>query len=447
MFSIRSAKREEPAGYVDAAVGDELAALTGALTVFYLVVSVAHWYLLQRPAAVIMTPLAATSAGILCATFFAIQKHRLHPRWLHPLAFFVFSVALVNCVTHLYLTGRPEDTTNLALLVTATGWLTISRRWFTIAASMIWASWFAVVYFAAPAENWTHFGFFLLGAMVLGLIIQAARKNMFVRIIRAETERQLLVEHLEEVIEERTQDLRASQDKLRHSERLASIGTLAAGIAHEINNPLGLMLLSAHRIQSELGETAAAAEIAGLFSEHADYGQRCARIVKNVLQFAREQPTERWAADINAAVLKAVELTASYAQERGTTIETSLDPSLPAVVMNPLEIEQVVVNLINNGIESADVAPRVSISSSQAGGAVRLTISDNGRGISSATRAHMFDPFYTTRRAEGGTGLGLSLVYGIVSDHGGTVQAATNEECGTTVIVELPVPTAGADGI
>ncbi|HEY4313621.1 MAG TPA: ATP-binding protein [Pirellulales bacterium] len=451
MFSLlsgRSARPAETTDYVDAAVGDELAALTGALTAFYLIVSVAHWFLLPRHAALVMTPLAAVSACILLATFISIQKYRLWAQWLQPLAFFVFSVALINCAVHLYLLGKPEDSTNLALLVAASGWLTLSYAWYATAASMIWASWLGVVLFAAPPGNWPHFGFFLLGATALGFIIQSARRNMFLRMIRAEADRRLLVEHLEEVIDKRTHDLRDSQDKLRHSERLASIGTLAAGIAHEINNPLGLMVLSAHRIKSHLGEAATTNEIAVLFNEHSEYGQRCARIVKNVLHFAREQPTERGAADLNAAVTKAVVLTTAYATERGGTIETSLDLTLPAVTMNRLEIEQVLVNLINNGIESAANSPHVVISSGLAGGAARLEISDNGRGMSDQTRAHMFDPFFTTRRSDGGTGLGLSLVYGIVYDHGGTLEVISKQDQGTKVIVELPLsPTSTAEEV
>ncbi len=161
-----------------------------------------------------------------------------------------------------------------------------------------------------------------------------------------------------------------------------------------------------------------------------------------MLQFAREKPTERWAGDINAAVRKAIDLTALYAKERGGTIETSLDTALPPVVMNPLEIEQALVNLINNAIEAAPAAPRVVISSCRSSAAVRLKISDNGRGMTRQTHSHMFDPFFTTRRDEGGTGLGLSLVYGIISDHGGTVEAITNHDQGITVVVEIPIQPA-----
>jgi len=440
MFSVTAPSQEkEPRDYVDEAVGDELAALTGALTVFYLIVSVAHWYLLPRHAAIIMTPLAALSACVLLTTCLLVQRHRLWAQWLHPVAFFVFNVALANCVTHLYLLGRPEDTTNLALLISASGWLTLSRKWLATAATMIWGSWFAVAYFAAASSNWAHFGFFLLGATALGVIIQTARRNMFLRMIGAERDRQVLVDHLEDIIEQRSRDLLMSRDKLRHSERLASIGTLAAGIAHEINNPLGLMMLSVHRIKKHFGTAADVPEVTGLFDDHSEYGHRCARIIKNVLQFAREQPTERWPADINTAIIKAIELTTPYVAERGGTIETSLDPSLPAVIMNPLEVEQVIVNLINNGIEAADASPQVHITTSLEHGMVRLTVSDNGRGLSEDIRAHMFDPFFTTRRLKGGTGLGLSLVYGIVSDHGGTVEAIRNNAPGTTIVVELPI--------
>ena len=112
--------------------------------------------------------------------------------------------------------------------------------------------------------------------------------------------------------------------------------------------------------------------------------------------------------------------------------------------MNPLEIEQALVNLINNGIQSAVEAPRVVISSRHTGRAVRLTIADNGCGVSRQTHSHMFDPFFTTRQSEGGTGLGLSLVYGIVSDHGGTVEAVSNRDQGITVIVEIPLQPAVA---
>ena len=170
-----------------------------------------------------------------------------------------------------------------------------------------------------------------------------------------------------------------------------------------------------------------------------------ARIVKNVLRFSGEQPTERWAADVNIALCKAVALTTAYAKERDATIETRLDPSMPPVSMNPLEIEQVLVNLINNGIESAVASPHVVVCSRHVGDVVQLAISDNGRGVSEETRAQMFDPFYTTRRSEGGTGLGLSLVYGIVADHGGTVRAENNRDHGITVVIELPVAATGSD--
>jgi C4-dicarboxylate-specific signal transduction histidine kinase len=441
----REAQGLRPSDWMNTAVWDELVALTGALAVYFAVISVAHWFVLPPAAARVMAPLAAASSGILLATCVAIRRRGSSNPRSQLLAFFVGCVALTNCAVHLWLLGKPEDSTNFAIVMAASGWLMLSRRWLLIVVILIWGTWGAVVYSVQTTGNWTHYAFFLLAATALGVIVQSARRNLIGRVIRAETDRRLLVDHLEEVVVARTRELQQSQDQLRHSERLASIGTLAAGIAHEINNPLGLMLLTTERIKCQFGAAATEADAQRLFDEQTEYIQRCARIVKNVLRFSGEQPTERWAEDVNVTIWKAVALTTVYAKERDALIETKLDPSLPPVLMNPLEIEQVLVNLINNGIEAGAAAPHVVVHSSQVGEVVRLVVSDNGPGVSDETRAKMFDPFYTTRRTEGGTGLGLSLAYGIVADHGGTIRVDNRRASGLTVIIELPVATASSD--
>ena len=168
--------------------------------------------------------------------------------------------------------------------------------------------------------------------------------------------------------------------------------------------------------------------------------KRCGRIVKNVLRSARQEPAERWADEINVVVQHAIDLTQMYTGRRGGVIETQLSPHLPAVLLNPIELEQVFVNLICNGIESAEEAPRILITSEQVGAFIRVTVRDNGRGVPPDARSRIFDPFYTTRQSEGGTGLGLSLAYGIVTDHGGTIRVDGPPGGGTAMIVDLPVP-------
>jgi signal transduction histidine kinase len=170
--------------------------------------------------------------------------------------------------------------------------------------------------------------------------------------------------------------------------------------------------------------------------------KRCGKIVKNVLHFAqRNDPSERWPDDVNLVVRAAAELTRSYAANRGGAIVLDLQESLPQVVLNPLELEQVVINLIRNGIEAATDSPKIAIRTQLAGTVVRVTVRDNGRGMSDMDRSRVFDPFYTTRQSEGGTGLGLSLAYGIVSGHGGKIDVDNVPGGGAVAIVELPIAT------
>lgn len=283
-------------------------------------------------------------------------------------------------------------------------------------------------------------------------LIQAAAGLAALAVERARTESDLARhrERLEELVAERTRQLEASLEKLRHSERLASVGTLAAGIAHEINNPVGMILLSAEQLRITAGDGRRASENR-LVSDIIQNAKRCGNIVRSVLRFARQEPAERWPHDVNAIVGQAVELTRAYAHRRGGDIETQLAADIPQVTLNPVEMEQVFVNLIRNGIESVEGPPAITIVTSQADNFVRIEVIDNGRGIPVEERSRIFDPFYTTRQSNGGTGLGLSLTYGIVTDHGGIIQVQSAHTGGSKMIVELPkyaelAPVVSSDG-
>jgi PAS domain S-box-containing protein len=249
-------------------------------------------------------------------------------------------------------------------------------------------------------------------------------------------------EHLEELVAERSRQLQLSLDQLRHSERLSSIGTLAAGIAHEINNPVGMILLSAEQVLCHIPDADKEGQPGHLMREIVENAKRCGQIVKSVLRFARQEPGKHWPADVNTVIEHAVDLTRTYVLKRGGVIETSLQPDLPSVLLNPVELEQVFVNLIRNGVESTDMAPRILIESTLVGSTVHVSVCDNGRGVRPEDRSRIFDPFYTTRQSEGGTGLGLSLTYGIVTDHGGTIRIEDASGGGTIMRVELPVNAA-----
>lgn len=273
------------------------------------------------------------------------------------------------------------------------------------------------------------------------LMQTAARlAGMVMQRVRNEADLTSYREHLEELVAERTRELELSLDRLRHSERLAAVGTLAAGIAHEINNPVGLILLSAERLLQTSDNPEEAGKILPYLQDIVANAKRCGKIVKNVLHFAqRNDPAERWPDDVNAVVRAAAELTRAYAANQAGSIELNLQENLPQVLLNPLELEQVFINLIRNGIESAIDAPRIVIRSELVGDMVRVSVRDFGRGISDEQRNRVFDPFYTTRQTEGGTGLGLSLAYGIISGHGGRIEVENAPGGGAIVIVELPI--------
>jgi PAS domain S-box-containing protein len=277
------------------------------------------------------------------------------------------------------------------------------------------------------------------------LMQTAARlAGMVMQRVRNEADLASYREHLEELVAERTRELELSLDRLRHSERLAAVGTLAAGIAHEINNPVGLILLSAERLLQTTAKPEEADNVHSYLQDIVANAKRCGKIVKSVLHFAqRNDLAERRADDVNVVVRAAVELTRSHAANRGGAIELELQDSLPPVLLNRLEMEQVVINLIRNGIESSIDAPRIVIGTEFSGSVVRIKVRDHGPGVSDENRRRVFDPFFTTRQTEGGTGLGLSLAYGIVSGHGGSIDVKNAPGGGAVAIVELPVVTGG----
>lgn len=229
---------------------------------------------------------------------------------------------------------------------------------------------------------------------------------------------------------------RQIEESLRRSERLASIGTLAAGVAHEINNPLGLIALEVNRVERADADPK---EVRAALHEIHQQIKRCARIVKSVLQFAREGETERYPDDLNRSAGRARDLTREAAAAAGVAVRLDLAPALPLVPMNPTEIEQVLVNVLQNAIEACEAGGHVSVFTRQASGAVRIIVSDNGRGMSETERLRAFDPFYTTRARHGGTGLGLSICHGIISKMGGTIAIESEAGNGTSVTIDLPL--------
>ncbi len=236
--------------------------------------------------------------------------------------------------------------------------------------------------------------------------------------------------------------LKVAEERLRRSERLASLGTLAVGIAHEINNPVNTILMTAESAQAEV---VAGAALNGRLTEDLEVviqeAERCGRIVQRVLEFVRDRRPARKPTDLNTVVRSAVTMAQKYAGASGPEIELDLDPALPQAEINRAEIEQALIHLIRNAFEaSADRGPAtIRVATSVIDEGVRASVHDEGPGIEPEIRARIFDPFFTTRRDKGGTGLGLALAHSIATDHGGTIEVDTEPGSGATFRLELPL--------
>lgn len=224
---------------------------------------------------------------------------------------------------------------------------------------------------------------------------------------------------------------------VRHADRLASLGTLAAGIAHEINNPIGAIQLAAQNATTALAKGNMEG-VRGMLSGIAADTERCARIIRGVLQFGRPSGLQKQPISLSAVVTSARNLCRAYVTERRAIVEVLPGVSDCEVLCGVVELEQVFVNLIRNGIESKDRGAHVGIRTTYDADFVCVTVSDDGRGISDENMARVFEPFFTTRQNEGGTGLGLSVVHGIVVGHGGTLRVESTPGKGTSVAVCLP---------
>lgn len=299
----------------------------------------------------------------------------------------------------------------------------------------------------------------LLGALAiaLGVILAGATAGLITREVdqttnalrseiaerkQAQQELARYRDHLEELVRRRTRELEESQARMRQVEQLASIGNFAAGVAHEINNPLASILSSA---QYALRPGRDRGILERALQEIAEDTGRCARVVSDVLQFARQVRFEKQTVNLNDIVQRAAELTRNHAQQRGVRLELGLSESLPSVTGNPAGLEQVSVNVINNAIEASSEGQQVVLQTEHDSDTVRFCVQDSGRGMSDEEKQHAFDPFFTTRVKEGGSGIGLSIAHGYVTVHGGTISINTQLGRGTVITIEFPMSLPSTD--
>jgi nitrogen-specific signal transduction histidine kinase/HAMP domain-containing protein len=228
------------------------------------------------------------------------------------------------------------------------------------------------------------------------------------------------------------------EQKMFQAEKLSSISMLSAGMAHEINNPLGSILTNVQNLIDE--EENAARKVSLKWIEQET--RRIARLVQELLNFASGDAEPGQGSDVNAVIRDVLRLLGySLTGENRIRIDTRLSDGLPACVLSPDELKQVVINLVRNAVQAIPDAGRVLVSTRPLpeSGRISLAVADTGSGISKEMVPRIFDPFFTTKPNGVGTGLGLSVVYGIVTKHAGTIGVRTREGGGTRITLGLPV--------
>jgi PAS domain S-box-containing protein len=233
------------------------------------------------------------------------------------------------------------------------------------------------------------------------------------------------------------------QAKLVHTEKMAAVGQLVSGVAHEVNNPLTAILGFTDLLMEnpDLPESARR-DLRVILQE----AQRTKQIVQNLLSFARQMPPQRHSVQLNSILRRTLQLRAYDFHSHGVEIVERLDESLPEVIGDSHQLQQVFLNIVNNAYDAVRETgrpARIEIMSARNGSWMEASFRDNGTGIGEADR--IFDPFYTTKEVGKGTGLGLSICYGIVREHGGEIICHNNLDSeGATFIVRLPVASEAA---
>jgi signal transduction histidine kinase len=231
------------------------------------------------------------------------------------------------------------------------------------------------------------------------------------------------------------------------SEQLASVGFLAAGVAHEINNPLASIAMCAESLENRLQQTfdaddpqqAVAGDYLRMIQTEAF---RCKGITEKLLDFSRAGPGKRENTELGELVRGVLEMLGHMNKYQGKRVEFTPSEAVVAAV-NPQEIKQVVLNLLTNALDSLDDDGGVRIELGAHDGHAVLSVSDTGFGMAPEVLEHIFEPFFTRRRGGQGIGLGLSITYRIIADHGGRIEAASDGAGqGSTFRVHLPLPTS-----
>jgi len=238
-------------------------------------------------------------------------------------------------------------------------------------------------------------------------------------------------------------ELDSARQRLIETERLASMGQLSAGVAHEINNPLGTVLLYSHVLLKQLRDGDPRQNDLQMIVAEAT---RCKEIVRGLLDFARQSRVSKASTDLVALIAEVLSVSAPQAKQAGVRLTSDVPDNLPEMVIDGTQIRQMLVNLVQNGIDSVgdDGEVRIAARLRPSADSVEIKVSDNGCGIPRENLSRLFTPFFTTKEMGKGTGLGLPIAYGVVKMHSGDITGESEVGKGSAFTVTLPIGCEGA---
>jgi len=264
-----------------------------------------------------------------------------------------------------------------------------------------------------------HIGFALENARLLKEAKEAANK-------------------LRQVVNQQSHQLNEAQQRILQSVKLSALGQLIAGVAHELNNPLTTVVGRSQLLLEQVQDEETKRDLEKIMEQ----GQRAAKIVKNLLSFAREKPPEKRPCNINDIFYKILEVSEHDLLIDNIELKTEMTEKLPPIMADPDQIQQVLLNIVTNAHQAMmekDRPRTLTVRTSLNGKHVLVEIIDTGPGIPSEHQEHIFEPFFTTKAGNDGTGLGLSISYGIIKSHEGNISVESKEGKGTKFLIELPI--------
>ena len=263
-------------------------------------------------------------------------------------------------------------------------------------------------------------------------------------------EEEEITRRLEFMVEERTRQLKETHEKLLHQDKMSSLGKLSASVVHEINNPIAGILNLIMLMKRIVGEDELNKNEIAQFTKYLDLMEtetrRTSRIVSNLLAFSRQSKMEPRSLDINRLIEQTLFLNSNLLKICGVKVEKDLEPNLPELVGSEDQLQQVFMNLVSNAAEAMEASGGgvLKITSKLLTGEdkIQIDVSDTGPGIAYVNISKLFEPFFTTKKKGKGVGLGLSVAYGIIQEHGGSIFVRSALGNGATFQVRLPLKPA-----